>query len=558
MKIKLKTLALLTSVLAISACTNHHQTEKHRTTFVRDNAEEPYTLDPAKAQSVYSTNVLFDIGAGLFALNQANQPVPDIAYKWSRKVYAKNVYSNFIVRDVPVIMHKKGDVVYTFYLRKNAKWSNGKPVTAQDFVYELRRVVDPKTASPSSYKITAIKNAQAIMDGRLPPDHLGVVAVNDHELKIYLDHPVYYFLNIMADPVTYPIYVPDFKKYGDLLFTPDHYVSDGAYNLKQWVHNGFVLVSKNNDYWDADHVHIPNVKFVPIVNRSSALNQYKSGQVDYTQYLPTGNLAALKKQLPGQIYTTPSLRLEYLDLNLTKAPMKDNLALRKALSMVIDRKAIVQHVTNEGDIPVYSFFPPSIENGMYARIQYKWATWTMKKRIEIAKQLYKHAGYSSAHPLSLTIEYNTDPTHKKVMEAVANMWHQTLGVNVTLENMEHKVFLDEREAHHYAAVARDGWAADFNTIDNYASMWTCGNVENSPDYCNKHYDALIVEGEKQVHYAAAYQYYSQALELIMQDYPIIPLYSEVNVHAMKPYIKGYHPAKNHLDILYDKWLSFED
>ncbi len=505
-------------------------------TLVRGNGSEPDSLDPIHAQTNVSASILYDIGEGLLSEDQSNKPVPGVAKSWK-------------VSD--------DGLVYTFHLREDAKWSNGEPVTAADFVYAFKRAVNPKNAAEMGYKLAPIENAQAIMDSKKLVSSLGVKALNSHTLEIKLDHPVYYFLSIMTDPVSYPVYIKGVKKYGASFFTPEHYVSNGAYYLKEWIQNGHITVTKNPYYWDAKNVHIKNVQFLPIVDRMSAYNAYASGQLDYVMYVPTGNLPSIKRKFGTQLKSTEWLDMEYLDFNLLKPPFKDNVKLRKALSLVINRQDLVKYVTQAGDIPLYSFFPSSIENGIYSDVQYKWSTWPMQKRIELAKKLYKEAGYSKENPLEISIEYNTDITHKKVMEAIAQMWKQTLGVDSTLANSEFKVFLKVRQSHDFQGVARDGWVADFNAIDNFASMWTCNNPQNNAGYCNPEYDKLIAEGQKQRSPEAAKPYYTEAMEIAMKDYPIVPLFSNAVVHLVKPYVQNYQMETNHLDHVYDKWFSFK-
>ncbi|WP_150466344.1 ABC transporter substrate-binding protein [Francisella sp. SYW-9] len=505
-------------------------------TFVRANGSEPDSLDPMHTQTNMAANILFDIGEGLLSLDQSNTPVPGVAKSWK-------ISDNHLV--------------YTFYLRKDAKWSNGEPVTAEDFVYSFQRNVTPKNASEMAYKLAPIENAQAIMDGKKPVSSLGVKALGPYTLQITLSHPVYFFLSIMADSISYPAYKPGIEKYGEAFFQPGKYISNGAYYLKEWVPNGHVTVTKNPYYWDAKNVHIKNVEFLPIVDRTSAYNAYAAGRADFVMYVPSSNLAQIKKKFPGQLKTTQWLDMEYLDFNLEKAPFKDNVKLREALSLVINRKDITKYVTKEGDIPLYSLFPTSIENERYKDVTYKWKDWPMQKRIALAKKLYKEAGYSKEHPLKISIEYNTDSVHKKVMEAIAQMWKQTLGVDSTEANSEFKVFLKVRQAHNYQGVARDGWLADFNTVDNFLDMWTCNNPQNDPGYCNPEYDKVINQAEQQATAEAAQPYYTKAAEIGMKDYPVIPLYSNAIVHLVKPYVQNYQMETNHQDFIYDKWLSFK-
>ena len=507
-----------------------------KNTFIRVNTSEPETLDPSKIETVASAAIAYDIYEGLVSENQNNKAVPGVAKSW----------------DI-----SKDGTTYTFHIREDAKWSNGKPITAEDFVYSLQRAVNPKTASPMAYKLEVIANANQIMNGKLPINKLGVKALNEHTLQIKLNHPVYYFLGIMADPVTFPVYKEGVEKYGEKYFRQPNFVSNGAYTLKQWIPNGYVLVSKNKDYWGAKNVAIQNVKFLPIEQETSALNAYASGEADYVTYVPKTNLKLLKKKYGSQLRITPWLELEYVDFNTTKKPF-NNLDLRKALSLAIDRKTLADKVLVDDSQPAYIFFPEDIESGAYKNIEkYKWANWTYAKKLALAKELYKKAGYSKENPLVIDYDYNTSNKNKKLVEAIAQMWHQALGVKVSISNSEFKVFIKTRNNKEYNGIARDGWVADYNAIDNFATLYTCDSPQNHSGFCNKEYDKLVEEGQNQSTSQEAKPYYTKAFELIQNDYPIAPIVVQPVIHLIKPYVAGYNEKGNHLDHIYDKWLSFK-
>lgn len=540
---KIKLASVVLSAVLIIGCGGNSENSsaqsgqfapKSKDILLRGNGSEPESLDPAHVQTNVAAGILYDLSEGLMTEDQSNNPVAGVAKSWKES---------------------EDGLIYTFSLRDDAKWSNGESVTAYDFEYSLKRAVDPKTASEMAYKLTPIQNAQAIMDGKRPVSSLGVKVINSHELQITLDYPVYYFLSIIADPVSYPVYKQGVEQYGQGFFQAGRLISNGPYMLKDWVPNGYVLVTKNPYYWDAKNVQIQNVKFVPIVERTSALNNFASGQIDYVMYIPTINLDMLKKQYGNQLKQTPWLTLEYLDFNMTKSVFKDNPKLREALSLAIDREDLVRNVVRDGSSAAYSLFPPDIDGARYKDVKYSWSNEPADKRLELARKLYAEAGYSKENPLKISIDYNTDEQHKKDMEAIAQMWVQNLGVKVTLANSEFKVFLKVRQSHNYDGVARDGWVADFNTIDNFATMWTCGNPQNNSGYCNTEYDKLIAEGQKQLTADAAVPYYTKALMLMQNDYPSIPLYAQNVTHLVKPYVVNYQMEINHLDHVYDKWFS---
>ncbi|MCF6776873.1 peptide ABC transporter substrate-binding protein [Thiotrichales bacterium 19X7-9] len=532
------------AILSLSACSNNHSVDKNtdskyapkgKDTFVRANGAEPESLDPHKAQTTTSSAILYDLFEGLVSETQKNTPAPGVAQSWTVSNDGK---------------------VYTFYLRDDAKWSNNQPVTANDFVYALQRAVNPNTASPMAYKLGVIVNANEIMAGKKSKESLGVKALNPHTIEITLNDPTYYFLGIMADPVAYPVYKPSVEQYGEGAFQQGRLVSNGAYRLKSWVVNGHILVEKNPHYWDAQQVQIAKVKFLPIVSETSALSAYAAGNVDFTQYIPVDGYHRTKIEYGHQLHSTPWLSMTYVDFNMTKPPFKDNLKLRKALSLAINRKLLAEKVLKQGQQPLYAFFPPEIDNGIYSDISYTWSTWPMQKRLKLAKELYKEAGYSKTHPLEISYVYNTADKNRKVAETLAAMWHKNLGVETSIENSEWKVFLYTRQNKDYQGTARDSWVADFNTIDNFATMWMCDNPQNNSGYCNLKYDKLVKQAQLAANAKQRQQFYRESQYVAMNDYNIIPLVSDQIAHLVKPYVVGYDMESNHLDHLYDKWLSF--
>ena len=217
----------------------------------------------------------------------------------------------------------------------------------------------------------------------------------------------------------------------------------------------------------------------------------------------------------------------------------------------------MHYVTKNGALPLYSFFPATIENGIYKDMHYDWMSYSMPERIALAKKLYIESGYSFDKPLTISIEYNTDELHKQVMLAISQMWSDILGVKTVLEHSEMQVFLEKRQSHSYSSIARDGWAADFNTIDNFLNMWTCDSVQNSSGYCDNDYDNFVFTGQQQNGSKKAMPYYVKALNIIMNDYPIIPLYTDSIVHLVNSNIDNYQFEKNNMDHIYDKWFCFK-
>lgn len=531
----------MTLTLSLFSCSSSAQSDviapKNKDTFVRDNSSEPETLDPHRAQTDTAHNIINDLFEGLMTEDQSNKPIPGIAKSYKISQDGKT---------------------YTFYLRNNAKWSNGEPLTAHDFVYSFRRAVTPKTAAPFTFMLEPIVNAKAIIKGKKDPSTLGVKAIDNHTLEIQLNKPTYYFLSVLTTPIAMPVNQKTIEQYGDSAYqTTEHWVSDGPYQLKERVVNGYILVEKNPYYYDAKHVQIKKVKFLPMVDSTVAYNAYLSGNVDYLYAPASESIALMKKNHPNEVYMTPYISLQYLDFNFNKPPFKDNLKLRQALSLVIDRKTLVDKVVKNDGRPAYKLFPEGIDQGIYDQISYHWRNWPIEKRIKAAQKLYKEAGYSKEKPLKLQLVYNTDNGLKDMMQSIASTWKQTLGVETSLENSEWKVFIYTRNSHDYQGLARDAWIADYNAISNFAQLYQCDNINNNAAYCNKKYDQLIEQAANSVDPKNRQALYSKAMELAMNDYPVIPLYDGSFIVYLKPYVKGFDITNNHMGQLHDKWLYFD-
>ena len=530
--------------LGLAGCSNHATTSAKnsqeyapvsKTTLVRANGSSPATIDYAKMQTNVANNIGYDIYEGLTVFNQSNEPVPGVAKSWK--------------------MSKDG-LTYTFYLRHDAKFSNGAPVTAKDFVYGMQRAVNPETASATAYELGAIKNANAIMAGKMPVDKLGIEAINPYEIKIQLAHPQSFFLSVMTTPLASPVYIPGVEKYGEAFFTAKHLVSNGAYMMKDWIVNGNLTVTKNPYYWNAKSVHIKNVEFLPIVSSDASYRDFLSGKVDFTMYVPVANLKGIEKKLGSQVKQTPYLDLEYVNFNFTKAPFKNKVKLREAFSLVVNRKELAKYVFKSGK-PAYSLFPRVIDNGVYKNVRYKWKNWSMEKRIALAKKLYKESGYSKENPLKVEYAYNTSAKNKSVVLAVSNMIHEALGVDFSLSNEQFKVFLGVRQSQSYGGLARNGWIANFNAMHSFAILYVGHNPQNDSGNINPKYDMLVKEAAAQTNPSKAVTDYTKAMNIMLNDYPVIALNVGEVQHLVKPYVTGYHPKNNHLDVVYDKWLSFK-
>lgn len=532
------TFAGLLSLTLVAGCAKKSNNDSsHPANMLRiDVGSEVPTLDPTLGQDNVSARISYDLFEGLVSFDQQNNVVPGLAYKWKISADGKT---------------------YTFYLRDNLKFSDGSPITSADVVYSLRRLSDPKTASPYIWLIANVVNADAIGKGKLSASDLGVTAPNATTVVINLVNPDQSFLQALTLPNAAIVPQKVIAKYGQEWIDPSHIVTSGAYMVKEHVVNGYVLAQKNPYYYDAKHVKIAQVKYLPDEDKNTSIPTYEAGGLDMTwQQVPVDQYQQMQKDYPKQLHTVLQEALYFYDFNFKDPKLAGNKKLRQALSMAVDRTILTDYVLKEGQKPLYSLATATIENGAYASVAYPWAKWPRAQQIAEAKKLYQESGYGTNNPLTITISYNTNDQHKKVALAVASMWKSVLGVNVVLQNEEWKTFIQTRAGGNYE-IARDGWVADFNSVTAYTPLYQCNSGANNEQYCNPKYDALIAQATKTFNPEVRKQLYTQALTYAMDDYPTIPLFQYTYTRLVEPYVEGYKIDKNYLDHVQSKWISFK-
>ncbi len=501
--------------------------------FHRGNGTEPQTLDPHRAEGVPASNILRDLYEGLTIEAPNGDVIPGTAESWEISEDGRS---------------------YLFKLRRDARWSNGDRVTAMDFVYGLRRSADPATASKYSLILAPIENAEAVIRGDMAPERLGVEAVDDHTLRIRLKAPTPYLLGLLNHSTTYPVHRGSLEAHGAQFSRPGNLVSNGAYRLAEWVVQSHITLERNPLYWDNGNTSIDRVVYHPIENQSTELKRYRAGELDYTTDIPDNQFRWIRENLSDQLHIGPYLGMYYYGFNLTRPPFKDNLKLRRALSMAIDREIITEKITGVGEIPSYSWVPKGINN--YRSQELDYAGWGRKERIEEAQRLYREAGYSKERPLEVEIRYNTSENHKKIAIAIAAMWKQALGVRTTLVNEEWKVFLQNRKQKQVTQVFRAGWIGDYNDPYTFSELMHSEHGINDPGYANPRYDELVEQASVESDVERRRQLLEEAERTLLADHPVIPIYVYVTKHLVKPYVGGY--VENILNHTYTKNLWIEE
>lgn len=525
---------ILTALIAASAATAADVPAgvqlADKQTLVRNNGSEVQSLDPHKIEGVPESNVNRDLFEGLLISDVEGHPSPGVAEKWENKDFK----------------------VWTFHLRKNAKWSDGTPVTAHDFVYSWQRLADPNTASPyASYlQYGHIANIDDIIAGKKPATDLGVKALDDHTLEVTLSEPVPYFYKLLVHPSVSPVPKSAVEKFGDKWTQPANIVTNGAYKLKNWVVNERIVLERNPQYWDNDKTVINQVTYLPISSEVTDVNRYRSGEIDMTyNNMPIELFQKLKKEIPNEVRVDPYLCTYYYEINNQKAPFND-VRVRTALKLALDRDIIVNKVKNQGDLPAYSYTPPYTDGAKL--VEPEWFKWSQEKRNEEAKKLLAEAGLTADKPLTFDLLYNTSDLHKKLAIAVASIWKKNLGANVKLENQEWKTFLDTRHQGTFD-VARAGWCADYNEPTSFLNTMLSDSSNNTAHYKSPAFDKLIADTLKVTDDATRSELYAKAEQQLDKDSAIVPVYYYVNARLVKPWVGGY-TGKDPLDNIYVKNL----
>lgn len=482
----------------------------------KGNGAEPQTLDPHRAEDVASSNILRDLYEGLVLTGPGGAPVPGVASRWQ-------------VAD--------DQLSWTFHLRDDARWSNGDPVVAADFVAGMRRSVDPAVGSNYGMILAPIRNARAILEGRLPPQALGVHARGPRQLLIELNAPTPYLLGLFTHSTTYPIHRPSLAAAPERFTRPGRMVSNGAYRLHDWVVQSHITLRRNPYYHSISQVDIEEVRYYPLEDMTTELKRYRAGELDWTSTIPSAQFDWLKARMPGELEVHPYLGTYYYGFNLTRAPFKDAPQLRASLSMAVDREILTRHVTRAGEIPSYGWVPPGLPG--YEGVRLDYADWSRERRIAEARRLYRQAGYGPDNPLRVEIRYNTQEDHRKIALAVAQMWKQILGVQVSLLNEEWKVFLQNRKQKKVTQVFRAGWIGDYADPHTFLSLLHSDHGINDSGYRNPAYDSLLETISTLPAGVARDRAMAEAEAMLLADHPVLPLFHYVSRSLVKPWVSGY-------------------
>ena len=488
-------------------------------TFTYWQLDEFSSVDPQVVEDVGGADMVRDLFEGLYNQDADGNIVPAGALSHT--------------------VNDAGDV-YTFNLRAESKWSNGDPVTAHDFVYAWQRLVDPELASPYSWfmHVMNVKNGDAIVAGDMPPEELGVRAIDDLTLEVTLEAPTHYFALTTVHGSTFPVHRATVEAHGNEWTKPENIVGNGAYVLTEHVPNERTTRERNPMYWDNDNTILEKVVTLVINDENVALTRYMAGELDQTG-VPAGQYPNLDSKYPNEAHSNPRLCNYYYTFNMTESgnPAFQDVRVREALSLAVDRSIITDAVLQGGQFQAYTF-TPSLTAG-FVTPDVPIANMTQADRDAKAMELMAAAGYGKDNPLSFDMIYNTSEGHKKIAVAMSQMWKQKLGVEVELANQEWKTFLETRGNQDFE-LARGAWCGDYNEASTFLDLLGSGSGYNDGKFANDRVDELLTMAKTSDN---TQPLYTEIEQIVSEEVPVIPVYHYTRVMMLKEYIKGW-PFKN--------------
>ncbi|MGV3278917.1 peptide ABC transporter substrate-binding protein [Rickettsiales bacterium LUAb2] len=490
---------------------------------------EPASLDPNLINGTWEAHIVSDMFTGLVELSPTGETVPAMATSWK-------------VTD--------GGKVYTFNLRKDAKWSDGQPVTAGDFVFSFKRELDPKTAAAYASLLYVIKGGEAYNTGKGSRDDVKVEAVNDNTLRITLTNPIAYFPQMLVHSVFSPLPEHVVEKYGNAWSKPGNMVTNGAYKLAEWKPKSYVKVVKNDYFYDAKDTKINNIIYYTQDDEDAVLKRYRANEIDWITLFGSTQYDWIVKNLPGQAQVAPYAGVFYYAINLNDPKFKDP-KVRMALNLAVDRDFITSKIVKAGEVSAYNFIP---KMGQYNPYVPNWSTKSIKERQAMAKKLLAEAGYSDKKPLTITVAYNTSKDNKDISVAVAAMFNQ-VGIKTLLYNKEVSVHYADMRAGNFE-VGRAAWVADYLDPSNFLQILVGNSGNNNSGYHDAKFEKYYNMALSSSDVKTRMKYYHDAEQLFVDDNAIIPIFFYVSRNLVNPRVKGF--ATNPIDVHLVRYMSLSN
>jgi oligopeptide transport system substrate-binding protein len=496
------------------------------------NGAEPMSLDPHLVTGVPENKIISSLVEGLIAYHptDADEPEPGVAEAWE---------------------HDGDYTVWRFRLRENARWTNGDPVTAGDFVYSWQRILSPTLGSQYAEMLYVIRNARAFHEGQIQDfGQVGVRAIDDRTLEVALTGSTPHFLTMLMHYSFYPVNPRAVEQFGGMTerqnrwSTVENYVGNGPFRLAQWTTNQIIRVEKNPDYWDADRVQLNQIHFFPIDNVNSEETAFRAGRLHVTNTVSPDRIPSFRESMPDHLRIDPYLGVYFFRLNVTRVPFNDP-RVREALNLAVDRQLLVDRVSQGGQIPATGFTPAGLDD--YPALD------RVRFDPERARQLLAEAGFPGGRGFPRKeILINTSEAHRKIAEAIQAMWRQHLGIDVGIYNQEWKVYLDSQSNLDYD-ISRAGWIADYPHPMTFLEIFTSGNGNNDTGWSNSNYDSLIRQAQAGSP-EERLRLMRQAETILTTELPVVPIYWYTRTYLLDPRVQGWHPTL--LDNRPYKYVSF--
>lgn len=516
-------LCLLSSVLLFTGCARRETAAEEgiRTqTLLLGNGAEPRDLDPQVDVAYTDGNILVALFEGLTCIDEkTSQPVPGVAERWETS---------------------PDGLTWTFHLRADAKWSNGDPVTAGDFVYSIHRMLSPKLAVEYSGMMWPIRNAEAFNTGKIADfSEVGARALDERTLQLTLGAPCPWLLALTAHPTWLPVHQATIEKFGPMdqqgtrWTRPGNLVGNGPFLLKEWTPNARIVVERNPRYWDAARCKLQRIIFFPNDNIATDEKNFRAGQLHLTYELAPEKIATYRAEAPEKLRIDPFLETLFLRVNVTRPPF-DNKKLRQALARAIDRSAIARNVLHGSRTPAGELVPPGTAG--YS------SPAPIPDDFEAARRLLAEAGYPGGRGLApFEVQIKSDDIHRAILEAIQEMWKRELGITIVIAPLEQKTWIQNWLTLSYQ-VASSRWVGDYVDPDTFLGMFTTSNGNNETGWSNPDYDRLIAEAARTLDSKQRLAIQRQAETILLDEVPIIPIYHGTRIFLINPAVKGWAPS----------------
>jgi oligopeptide transport system substrate-binding protein len=500
-------------------------------TLHRGNGAEPGSLDPALTQSEMEDNVLGDLIVGLMTMAADASPIPGMAERWTTGA---------------------DGLTWTFHLRE-ASWSDGVPVTAEDFVFAWRRLVDPATAAPYAYLLYPVKNAQAVNTGKLKPEAMGVRAPDPQTFEVTLVHPAPYLLEMLTHTSTYPHPRHVVEAKGKSWAQAGTFVGNGPFTLQEWVPHERITVKKNPRFYDADRVALEKVVFYPTDDYDAALRRMRAGELDSNTRIPTQDIDWIRANMPEIYHPVPQFSVEYVAVNHTRKPF-DDIRVREAINLAISRETVTGKIRRVGDVPAYGIVPPNMANYPGGE-SFAFQAMTPAARLARAQELMRQAGFGPEKRLrtSYMIRSTAAGSYRAVAAAIQQML-ALVYIDVSILANDFPIFTSTTTIHDFD-ICQPAWLADFDDAESFLSLFITGGGNNWGAYSNPQFDATLAASQREVDAAARGRLLAAAEAILIRDHAIMPVFFWVTPSIVRPYVKGW--VSNPTDFHRSRWLSID-